>query len=710
MSTDINEDVVVFDVESDNLLDKITRVWVIAAISLCGKKTWIFTDQATGPYHCNGNLEDGVRFLASRKLAVCHNVGGYDYHVFEKFWPSIWNRKTVPLTRVWDTYVQSRCQHFDRRRNKGAKSAHGLENYGLKFGHPKPPIEDWSYWDADKLNRVLVDIEINRQAYLYLNEEAKRVGIDFTTQIRRTTAAQYWYTKQEEYGTYGNKELMQKYVDELDEEIQKLAEEIEPNLPKQVKVKAHKCTWADIRDKWDRFYRRVPPTQYGPDEKPIKSAYMPTLKVVLKNGMYDKHTAKWFDIPQERDADDPLIAGPYTKVWFEGSRLSQHAIVKEYLLSQGWKPTQWNYEKNPDGSFARDERGRQIKKSPKLTEDSFDSITGGIGARIALYNTLVHRRRTFKNEKNDTKGWINQLREDGRIASGAIAWNTGTGRAAQFGIVNVPSAAAAFGEPMRRVWEAPEGQILISVDMDSAQMRLLANFMGDDDYTRAVIEGEEFDADGKYIGTDAHTLNAIAFGTLDEDLVERVRKTQDKGLIKQCSSIRKTGKNGFYALLFGAGDDKLANTLKVPGGAKRGAAIKESFRTKLRKAGELQDRLKKQWLMNKHQNGGYIEVAGGTWVWCQSEHKLLNYLLMGSEGVLQNQAICWANNQMEKRRLNGHQLLSIHDELTFEFPLAEEEPGKQLLTEMYGTCSEKLGLDVLVTGTAQSGKNWLEIH
>lgn len=97
-------------------------------------------------------------------------------------------------------------------------------------------------------------------------------------------------------------------------------------------------------------------------------------------------------------------------------------------------------------------------------------------------------------------------------------------------------------------------------------------------------------------------------------------------------------------------------------------------------------------------------------VWCPSQHKLLNYLLMGSEAVLQNEAICWVNMQMLKRKLQGNQLAAIHDEITFEFNKLYENEGKDLLTQMYGEASDRLGLQVRVTGTAQVGRNWLDVH
>ena len=652
---------IVFDVEANGLLDKISKVWVIAATNVEGTKQWIFTDQDdTGDYKKAGSLEDGVKFLRSHDKIICHNLQGYDYHVFEKFWPKIWNRKTVPFKRVWDTLVQSKCQHFDRPRLKGTKSNHGLEYYGVLFKYPKPPIEDWSEWNAEKLNRVLVDIEINRKAYHYLNKEAESTGLDFTTQIRRTQAAQYWYTIQEMDGIEGDAELMEYHVEQLDKELKELAGEIEPNLPCQIKVIGPKMTWQELSEYWEQFYKKVPKPSVDMKGKVIKETYKPVKKIFMKSGMYSASVAKHFGISTDPDDSNYMVEGVFTRIEFKRSKMSQHAIVKDYLLSQGWKPTQWNFEKDSTGAMMRDDRGNPIKKSPKLTEDSFDSIKGNVGNKIARYNTLTHRRRTLKNEKDSTKGWLNQLRPDGRMPAGAMAWNVSTGRAVQKGIVNVPSGAAVYGAPMREVWRASEGKVLISVDMDSAQIRLLANFMGDPEYTKAVLEGMEFDENHKYFGTDPHTLNCMAFGTLDEDLQRKAVETQDSDLIDQCSRIRKVGKNGFYALLFGAGDVKLANTLKIKGGAKAGKQVKESFRSKLSKAGELQDRLLSQWKRNSFRRGGYIEVAGGTWVWCPSEHKLLNYLLMGSEAVLQNQAICWANAEMERRNLHGVQKLGIH--------------------------------------------------
>ena len=702
---------VVFDIEADNLLHGITKVWVIACVDADGSNQKIFTDEKDlGVHKRSGTLTAGVKYLLKADRLVCHNIMGYDWMVLNKFWPELWNLKTAFFTKCWDTLVQSKAQHYDRPRLKGTKSRHGLEYFGLLFKYPKPPIEDWSYWDAEKLNRCLVDIEINRQTYHYLNNEASKIGLDFSGQIKRTSEAQFWYTQQELNGWTANKEHLESCLKELDGMIGELRLEIEPRLPSQLKVKSQKCTWEDIKESWDQFFRKVPPTGYDEIQQAIKPAYKPVVKPILKSGdKYDRHTANHFDISQDCEESGWLILGPYTKVEFEDAKMSQHAVVKDYLLSVGWQPTQWNFKKDPNGKIARDEKGKPIKTTPKLTEDSFDSIQGDLGEKIAKYNTLVHRRRTISNEKSTDKGWLNLLRDDGKISAGAMAWATSTSRAAQFGIVNVPSSAAVYGAPMREAWVASEGHQIVSVDMDSAQLRLLANYMGDDEFTKAVTEGEEFDSEGVYKGTDAHTFNSRFFGLIDDDDWKKAIETQDEHLIHEISKGRKKGKNGIYALLFGAGDEKFAITVGYRT-AEQGKAVKERYFTRLPKLKQLIVRLEKQMKENPWRGGGYIQVAGGCWVWCHSNHKLLNYLLMGSEAQLQNEALNWCNRENIKRSLKGKQLAAIHDELNWEFDDDMVEEGKKLLSECYGKASSKFNLDVLVTGTAQAGRSWLDVH
>src|SRR5690606_38130384 len=112
--------------------------------------------------------------------------------------------------------------------------------------------------------------------------------------------------------------------------------------------------------------------------------------------------------------------------------LNSTAQVKDYLLSCGWKPTQYNFKKvtvkesdDPDspffgqqaGKLARDEHGDLILASPKLTEDSFDESLGVVPG-------LIMKRRVRTHRRSQIKGWIESCRPDGTLGAGADSCGT----------------------------------------------------------------------------------------------------------------------------------------------------------------------------------------------------------------------------------------------------------------------------------------------
>ena len=124
--------------------------------------------------------------------------------------------------------------------------------------------------------------------------------------------------------------------------------------------------------------------------------------------------------------DVTKVAGPFSRIEYLDIDLNSTTQVKDYLLSVGWQPTKWNKSKT-DGRIT----------SPKLTEDSFDSIEGDLGKLIARRGILRHRRNSVQNyEDPENKGIIAQVRSDGRVAAEVITCNTPTGRSTHRGAVN----------------------------------------------------------------------------------------------------------------------------------------------------------------------------------------------------------------------------------------------------------------------------------
>lgn len=114
------------------------------------------------------------------------------------------------------------------------------------------------------------------------------------------------------------------------------------------------------------------------------------------------------------------IKGPFTRIEFQDINLNSSQQVKDYLLSVGWIPTQYNINKET-----------REPTSPKLTEDSFGSIKDDTGILLARRAVLVHRRRQIENYKDpENKGLLAYVRDDGRIPAAGITCATPTGRTA----------------------------------------------------------------------------------------------------------------------------------------------------------------------------------------------------------------------------------------------------------------------------------------
>lgn len=164
-----------------------------------------------------------------------------------------------------------------------------------------------------------------------------------------------------------------------------------------------------------------------------------------------------------------------------------------------------------------------------------------------------------------------------------------------------------------------------------------------------------------------------------------------------------------------------------------GARVKQTYFVRLPKIKMLLDRLESEFKESKQNladifgnqsaiaKGGFVHVAGAH-LWVKSPHKLLNYLLMGSEAQIQNEAINIACRELHEKglmRLSGRKpsdgvrwLCSYHDEVSLECPANDVVEVKEIIDRMYGQASKNVGLlpETLVTGTAKVGNSWLSVH
>lgn len=410
-----------------------------------------------------------------------------------------------------------------------------------------------------------------------------------------------------------------------------------------------------------------------------------------------------------------LIGGAFTKIEITASKMTQSEVVKGLLIKLGLKEFEdWNLATDIHGDYIKAEEDtvvywppkahrsnqtkRKVKKgellvsSPKLSESDYEQLPEGLGKKIADYNTYNHRRRFLENPKDpEEKGLLAYVRHDGRIPCGVNNFATRSGRGAQRVWVNAPSDSALYGEKIRRCIIAPEGKVLVGIDMRSAQLSIAAYYANNYDYYQNVASGIEFDAQGNYCGNTAHCVNSRMFGMVSLDEWERAKATQDKELIHHISLQRKKSKGGSFAVIFGASGGKVAKTIGIP--ETEGTKRKDQF---LKQMGldNVIATLKSYESKYKYGGGWLLPLAFGYYLWNDSGHKNVNTIVQGFEALSQKMAVIRLRKEVERKGLEMHinKVIDTHDEVLLEVTKGYEDIAGKLAGEAYTWAANQIFL------------------
>lgn len=141
----------VFDVESDGLLDRLTKIHVLS-YTRDGKEVISTHD-----------YDEMREFFTTEPVLVGHNICRFDIPAVEK----VLGIKVK--ARLVDTLALSWYINHERQK-------HGLEGYGEDYGVPKPVIKDWdSLTPEDYRHRCEQDVLINWRLWRDLQMKLRRL-------------------------------------------------------------------------------------------------------------------------------------------------------------------------------------------------------------------------------------------------------------------------------------------------------------------------------------------------------------------------------------------------------------------------------------------------------------------------------------------------------------------------------------------------------
>jgi hypothetical protein len=312
--------------------------------------------------------------------------------------------------------------------------------------------------------------------------------------------------------------------------------------------------------------------------------------------------------------------------------------------------------------------------SYKVDESVLRGIDHPIAGDLLMY-LLVQKRLGQLAEGH--QAWL-KLQKNGVIHGRVNTNGAVTGRCTHSNpnVAQVPSVRAEFGTECRELFKARHGYKLVGCDASGLELRMLAHYMAFYDggqYAKIVTEG------------DVHTVNQQAAGL----------ETRDQA------------KTMIYALLYGAGDQKMGQI--IGGGAAEGQKLKRKFFSSLPALARLQ-----QDVQRKVKNGGELKGLDGRILPIRSSHAALNMLLQSAGAVVMKVALVQLFHKINQLRWqHGREyafVANIHDEFQAEVLPDKAEAFGHLAVESIAHAGQQLKMNVRLDGEFKIGHNWAETH
>ena len=341
------------------------------------------------------------------------------------------------------------------------------------------------------------------------------------------------------------------------------------------------------------------------------------------------------------------VGGPFSRVDFPEFNLGSRKQIGRYLQYFGWKPDKFT------------ETGQPI-----VDEKVLENVTDIPEAQLIAEYLLVQKRIA------QVQSWVDAVGADDRVHGQVNAIGAVTGRMTHSSpnMAQVPAVYSPYGKQCRSCWVVSEGYKLVGVDASGLELRMLAHYMGDQEYTNEILNG------------DIHSANQNAAGL----------------------ATRDEAKTFIYAFLYGAGDAKIGSI--VGGSSTIGKRLKDKFLENTPALAELRERV------TTAAARGYLCGLDGRRLWIRSDHAALNTLLQAAGAVVMKKALVIFSEFADKWGLTYRMVGNIHDEVQMEVLDKDAENAGYLMVESIKAAGVAFDMRCPLDGEYKIGMSWADTH
>ena len=493
--------------------------------------------------------------------------------------------------------------------NPSREGGHSLSAWGYRLGFPKIDIEEpeeyFKQYSQEMLDYCVRDVELNTLVFKTLQEEGKGFSKE-SFELEQQVALPL--RQQEWNGFKFNSKKAELLLAELRERMQSSEDEVHKVfVPKLV------------------------------DDK-LVTPYIKKDGTLSKRGLTDEEYASII----KSECYDPFM-----RQKLQEFNLGSRKQIGEYLQDFGWKPKRFT----PTGQ-------------PIVDENVLVNIKGIPEAKLIGEYLLLQKRIA------QIDSWIKAIKEDDRVHGWIIPNGTITGRMAHIrpNMATIPNLKSHYGKECRECWTVEDGYKLVGIDASGLELRVLAHYMNDEEFTNEIING------------DIHTFNQKLAGLESRD----------------------QAKTFIYALIYGAGDGKLGSV--VGGSQADGKRLRQHFFDNRPTFKALGDKVRRA------AQKKYVKGLDGRKIFVRHPHAALNTLLQGGGAIAMKRALAILDSLIKLQTLDAKFVANIHDEWQMEVREDLVDFVGQLAVDCIQTAGNYYNLRCPLDAEYKVGDNWSETH
>lgn len=415
--TSLTSEALVFDIETNGLLPKVSKLHTMVTKSLGGAQRIV-----RDPW-------DAVMLLNSAPAIIGHNIVSYDIPALEHLTKlkvtcpkivdtMVLSRLAFPMLRAWDFVKKPKGLPVNKY------GSHSLKAWGFRLGVLKGEFGEtegaFDAWSQDLENYCIQDVEVTAALYNHLlGADLPALAVGIETELQEIIA------HQERHGFAFDSKACQLLVADLQQRRDKLLVELQeqfPPIPPRL-VGVYKNQEAKAKRIMDAQGLTGTPEQ--------------NLNVLEAQGIKFKWTK---EIPFNPASDQQ---------------------VAKRLMDMGWVPTDFT------------ETGQ-----PSVDEDTLSAVADAYPAAKPLieYSMLDKRLGQMVHGKN---AWLKLVGEDGRMHGRANTMGTVTFRFTHStpNMGQVPSCRLPYGRECRSLFHVPAGHALVGCDVSGLELRVLGHYL-----------------------------------------------------------------------------------------------------------------------------------------------------------------------------------------------------------------------------------------